>query len=140
MKESGFQRAINSKLHRSIYYHKNDIETRRGVADYYYSGIAGDCWIEYKYLKPAPTRHFTPTRFLSIPQQGWLEDRQAEGRTVAVIYGSQAGIIIQESDFLSSTPVPATWIRFDRRNGGLYRTAIDYIERQTTLPENYTWK
>jgi hypothetical protein len=62
---------------------------RSGTADVWYSGNLGDLWVEYKYLRKLPV--LAPVRIvklLSAQQLLWLNQRYAEGRTVAVVLGS----------------------------------------------------
>ena len=72
---------------------KNHNPYHGGIADCWYSGNAGDLWVEYKFIQ-LPKRSETvidlcsgnhPT--ISALQQEWLEGRHKEGRNVGVIVG-----------------------------------------------------
>lgn len=90
---------------------KNHNAYTGGIADCWYSGKAGDFWVEYKYLE-IPKRDDTIIDLmdtkkpyaLSALQQQWLRDRYNEGRHVAVIVGSKDGGLVRvnkgwESEF-----------------------------------------
>lgn len=63
---------------------------RSGTADVWYSGLAGDVWIEYKYIPKIPkSLEIIPA--LTQRQLQWLKDRSAEGRNVVVILGCPDG-------------------------------------------------
>lgn len=69
---------------------------RGGTADSWYSGKAGDLWVEYKFLPCKPQRgDITPKRLdLSALQLDWLRGRYEEGRKVAVIVGCPEGGVV----------------------------------------------
>ena len=76
---------------------KNHNQYIGGIADCWYSGPAGDLWVEYKFIK-VPVRDDTMIDLvggknpdLSHLQQDWLKSRHAEGRSVGVIVGSTNG-------------------------------------------------
>ena len=98
MKEAGYTAAVKDKLDPArVYAWKVADRYTAGVPDNWYSGRVGamrDLWVEYKYLPRLPkvidlTKGKNP--MLSKLQQGWLQDRHAEGRAVAVILGSPFG-------------------------------------------------
>lgn len=83
--ETTFVRAINSKL-KTTHCEKMSNPYRSGTADLWYSGEAGDLWVEYKYIPRIPrTKSILPD--LSARQKEWLDSRCAEGRNVAVVLG-----------------------------------------------------
>lgn len=91
MKEADFTRSIMRKLPPEVYKWKIMNMMQNGVPDCYFSGSAGDLWVEFKYKK-APKREstlFNPA--LSDLQLKWLNERRAEGRNVAVVLGSDIG-------------------------------------------------
>jgi hypothetical protein len=91
MTESGFTQSIMRKLDKRIYKWKIMNTMQNGVPDCYFSGPAGDLWVEVKYIK-LPKRELTEiTPKLSDLQLRWLTQRKAEGRNVAVILGSEQG-------------------------------------------------
>jgi RNase adaptor protein for sRNA GlmZ degradation len=61
-----------------------------GVPDVWYSGFKNDLWVEYKYVPKNPVRGSVIFN-LSELQKHWLEQRQEEGRNVAIIIGCPAG-------------------------------------------------
>ncbi|RDE25179.1 hypothetical protein DV711_06375 [Motiliproteus coralliicola] len=95
MNEHGFIRSIHRKLPTSVYAWKINDNYAGGVADAYYSGKAGDCWIEYKYLTKLPIRDSSKVTFgTSTQQKLWLKARFDEGRDVALVVGSQNGCVV----------------------------------------------
>lgn len=118
MNEHSFIRSIHKLLPKEVYKWKINDPYQGGVADAYYSGPAGDLWVEYKFIKSLPKRtttviHFT--KHLSPLQQTWLKDRHKEGRAVAVVVGSDKGHVILPGDtFLNPLNV-----------GDFIRTALD---------------
>lgn len=95
MNEAQFTRSIMKALPTEIYKWKIMNMMQNGVADAYFSGPAGDCWIEFKYIK-APKRENTVIKpDLSALQLKWLTERYKEGRTVALVVGSDIGCYIQ---------------------------------------------
>lgn len=102
MNEHSFIRSIHRKLPADVYAWKINDNFQGGVADAYYSKVAGnDMWIEYKFLKSLPKRMSTTVRLgLSELQIEWLAARLLDGRTVAVIVGSPAGhLILREGEW-----------------------------------------
>ena len=96
MNESGFTRYIFKKLPSEVYKLKIRLAQQNGVPDAYFSGPAGDCWVEFKYIT-APKRALTSiVPALSRLQTDWLNKRFDEGRTVAVIVGSDIGCYIYD--------------------------------------------
>jgi len=90
--ETTFIRSIHSKA-TNVHAEKNNNPYRSGQADVWYSGIAGDLWVEYKFTEIIrKTTIFTPD--LSSQQKRWLGSRLDEGRNVAVIAGHRTGGII----------------------------------------------
>lgn len=76
---------------------KNHNPYTAGVADCWYSGDAGDLWVEYKFLS-LPKRsstivnlYGTDKSLLSTLQEEWLRGRHREGRNVGVIIGTPDG-------------------------------------------------
>ena len=83
---------------------------RSGTPDVYYSGDAGDLWVEYKFIPRIPrSAEILPD--LTPRQRRWLNDRFAEGRNVAVVLGtSDGGVIYRNQEWnhpLSSTELAA---------------------------------
>ena len=94
MTESQFTQSIMRKLDKRIYKWKIMNMMQNGVPDCYFSGPAGDLWVEFKYIKvpKRDTTEFKPK--LSALQLKWLNERYDEGRNVAVILGSDIGSAI----------------------------------------------
>lgn len=95
--ENRFLQGVNRCLPASIYRMKNHNQYNAGIADCWYSGAAGDLWVEYKFTTP-PKRPATVVDFCSGSdplikplQKQWLEGRHREGRNVGVIIGTPAG-------------------------------------------------
>ncbi len=90
--ESVFITSVHKHLPSTTYSMKNNNPFTGGVADVWYSGAAGDMWIEYKWLPKQPKAAFVPN--LSALQIRWLRERYNEGRNVAVIVGCPDGAVI----------------------------------------------
>ena len=89
--ENTFIQSVHRHLPVNIYRMKNHNQYNGGIPDVWYSGPAGDLWIEYKFIV-LPKRDDTMiTVDLSELQKDWLRCRSAEGRTLAVIVGSKEG-------------------------------------------------
>jgi hypothetical protein len=82
---------LKNKLHRE----KMNNPYSSGTADVWYSGDAGDLWIEYKFLPRLPQRGVVdPTKLLTALQLQWLNGRYDEGRNVAVVIGCPTGGVL----------------------------------------------
>ena len=95
--ENRFIQAIHRLLPARVYRMKNHNPYVGGVADCWYSGTAGDLWVEYKFLE-LPKKPTTivdlcggSSPALSALQQEWLRSRHHEGRSVGVIIGTRSG-------------------------------------------------
>lgn len=109
--ETAFIAAIHRKLPHDLYRMKVNLISNNGVFDCYYSGFGGDCWVEYKYLRTTPVKHFNPKRYLSDLQQIWGDDRRAEGRQVMAVYGCPDGVFLQRTAFRSCDQILRPWLR-----------------------------
>lgn len=90
--ENSFIRGVNKYLPRT-YAEKMSNPWRAGTADVWYSGSAGDLWVEYKYLERVPrSKEILPD--LTPRQKRWLNNRFDEGRNVAVVLGTPKGGVI----------------------------------------------
>jgi hypothetical protein len=97
MTEHAYIRAVHRLLPPSTDAWKINDVFEGGVADAYYSGPAGDMWIEYKFVKALPKRPGTMVPIdLSELQKQWHRRRHAHGRRVAVVVGSPTGAVIFE--------------------------------------------
>jgi hypothetical protein len=96
--ENNFIKSIHRLLPRELHHEKMHNMYRGGTPDVWYSGIAGDLWIEYKYMKTVPVRKVidpcNSDELLSVLQQNWLRDRYGEGRSIGVIIGCPSGGVI----------------------------------------------
>jgi hypothetical protein len=91
MNEHSYIKSIHKMLPSSIYKWKINDNFHGGVADAYYSGAAGDLWIEYKYLANPPKKQTTEIKTCLTKQQHyWLKSRQQEGRNIALVIGMNA--------------------------------------------------
>ena len=91
MNEHSYIKAIHRYLPNDLYKWKINDNFHGGVADAYYSGEAGDLWIEYKYVAKPPKKPDTVIKTcLSDQQLNWLKSRQSEGRRVALVIGITA--------------------------------------------------
>ena len=89
--ENTFIASIHRCLPRSVYTLKNHNQYNGGIPDCWYSGPAGDLWIEYKFIA-VPKRDGTAIKIdLSELQKNWIMSRYSEGRTVGVIVGCKDG-------------------------------------------------
>jgi len=89
--ENTFIASVHRHLPVDLYWMKNHNQYNGGIADCWYSGPAGDLWVEYKFIV-IPKRDDTVIKItLSELQKEWLTSRHAEGRTVAVIVGAKEG-------------------------------------------------
>lgn len=95
--ENRFIQSLHRQLPVGVYRMKNHNPYLAGVPDCWYSGPAGDLWIEYKFVVP-PKRPNTlvgvcegEDPLLSPLQQEWLVQRHSEGRNVGVIIGTPSG-------------------------------------------------
>ena len=96
--ETVFTNSVNKYLRGVVYFEKMNNPFRAGTADFWYSGKKGDLWIEYKYIPKIPTRT-TILPDLSARQLKWLNDREAEGRSVEVIVGHPDGGVVWPCSF-----------------------------------------
>ena len=95
--ENRFIQSLHRFLPAGVYRMKNHNPYLAGVPDCWYSGLAGDLWVEYKFLVP-PKKATTPVdpcggrdpRITPL-QQEWLIARHSEGRSVGVIIGCPSG-------------------------------------------------
>lgn len=89
--ENTFIGSVHRHLPVDIYHMKNHNQYNGGIPDVWYSGPAGDLWVEYKFVV-IPKRPETIVKVeLSELQKDWLSSRHREGRNVAVVVGSKEG-------------------------------------------------
>ena len=123
MNESQFTRSIMKKLPSEIYKWKIMNQMQNGVPDCYFSGPAGDLWLEVKYIK-APKRSTTLIKpGLSPLQLKWLTERKQEKRNVALLIGSNIGCAIR-IQFFEVSLVPQS-LKLTKQE------VVEWIIRQT---------
>lgn len=123
MNESQFTRSIMKKLPSEIYKWKIMNQMQNGVPDCYFSGPAGDLWLEVKYIK-APKRSTTLIKpELSPLQLKWLTERKQEKRNVALLIGSNIGCAIR-IQFFEVSLVPQS-LKLTKQE------VVEWIIRQT---------
>lgn len=89
--ENTFIGSVHRHLPEAVYHMKNHNQYVGGIADCWYSGPAGDLWVEYKFVV-LPKRDGTMiVPDLSALQIDWLKNRSKEGRRVGVIIGCKEG-------------------------------------------------
>ena len=80
MQERHFINKIHKKLPSSIFKWKINDSYHGGVPDCFYAGLAGHCFVEYKFRKELPKRDTTLINFkLSTQQEIWLTERSKQG-------------------------------------------------------------
>lgn len=80
MQERDFINKTHKKLPISIYKWKINDSYHGGVPDCFYAGLAGHCFVEYKFKKELPKRDTTLINFkLSTQQEIWLTERSKQG-------------------------------------------------------------
>lgn len=104
MKEPQFITKIHRLLPQSVYRWKIHDRFHRGIPDTWYSGVAGDLWIEYKFTQKLPQTRITPR--LSPSQKTWLNDRLVENKQLAVVVGDpDEAVVITNGAWNSSAPI-----------------------------------
>ena len=104
--ESTFIGSVHKKFGgKKPYIEKMYNPLRSGTPDVYYSGDAGDLWVEYKFIPRIPRSAE------SLPARTPLDNRCDEGRNVAVVLGTpDGGVIYRNQEWnnpLSSTELAA---------------------------------
>lgn len=90
--ENNFIARVHKYLPVPVYREKMHNAYRGGTPDVWYSSVARDLWVEYKYIQTIPKRGSTRIPVdLSALQRQWIGNRLEEGRHVAVIIGSSQG-------------------------------------------------
>ena len=89
--ENTFIGSVHRHLPAELYHMKNHNQYNGGIPDVWYSGPAGDLWVEYKFVVLPKRENTVLTINLSELQKNWLRSRQNEGRAVGVIVGSKDG-------------------------------------------------
>lgn len=111
--ENAFIRSVHQYLPKT-YHEKMANPWRSGTADVWYSGVLGDMWVEYKYVPKIPKRTAILPE-LSPRQLQWLNDRDAEGRRVAVVLGHPDGGVVYEPGNFDRPIMPADFLRATMR-------------------------
>lgn len=111
--ENRFIQTIHRRLQpdkkaKLLYFAKVQVAGNNGWPDCYYSGRAGDLWIEYKWVSAQKFPKGGASKVsinLSQNQRIWLGGRHSEGRSVSVIVGSPHGHVILRHPFPESISV-----------------------------------
>lgn len=101
--ETTFTAAVHKHLppgRSDPYWMKNNNLYTSGIWDVWYSGVAADLWVEYKFIV-LPKRDDTLIHpGLSDLQLEWGEKRFHEGRNLAVIVGcKEGGVILRDREW-----------------------------------------
>lgn len=123
--------AARALVHESqyIHYEKMNNPYSAGTADGWYSGNAGDLWVEYKNLPRIPQRGIVdPMKLLSALQADWLTGRYDEGRNVAVIIGCPSGGVLLRDRLWESSMTAKEYVCLLRTRQNL----AAWIKEQTT--------
>ena len=89
--ENTFIQSVHRHLPVSLYRMKNHNQYAGGISDCWYSGPAGDLWIEYKFVVLPKRVNTLIVPNLSALQIDWLNGRSKEGCKVGVIIGCKDG-------------------------------------------------
>ena len=89
--ENTFIASVHKHLPKELYRIKNNNMYNSGQPDCWYSGPAGDLWIEYKHVVLPKRDNTLIVPDLSALQVDWLSSRSKEGRRVGVIIGTKEG-------------------------------------------------
>ena len=89
--ENTFILGVHRHLPADLYRMKNHNQYNGGIPDVWYSGPAGDLWVEYKYVALPKRENTVVTIDLSDLQKNWITSRVSEGRDVGVIVGCKDG-------------------------------------------------
>lgn len=96
--ERNFINRIHRKIKPTLYKQAMGLTSTNGTPDYYYEGLKGALWVEYKWYPEEPeaidicdTKKKT---HLSMLQQNWLERANANGVNVAVVAGYPKGCVV----------------------------------------------
>ena len=89
--ENTFIQSIHRHLPAELYRMKNHNQYNGGIPDCWYSGPAGDLWIEYKFNVLPKRADTLVVPGLSELQKNWITSRHIEGRKVGVIVGCKEG-------------------------------------------------
>ena len=128
--ETRFYQAINRQFRDGPYCEKMHNVYRGGTPDVWYSGTLDDLWVEYKWLAKLPQRaSIQISKLLSPLQLLWLDERQKEGRNVAVILGTPSGAWIYENLAWHGDVTPAEFAAFSKTK----QQVADYIRRRTMV-------
>ena len=93
VREKEFINKVHKHLPTSIYRWKINDPYHGGVPDTYYSGVKGNCFIEYKYIKDLPKKDTSNIKInLSAQQRIWLKKQHEHKVEVLVCVGSPAGV------------------------------------------------
>lgn len=97
MREKEFINKVHKALPSIIYKWKINDPYHGGVADTFYSGPKGHCFIEYKYIDQLPIKSTSKIKFnLSAQQRIWLTERAEHNLFTYAVLGSGALVYVSE--------------------------------------------
>lgn len=129
--ETTYYRNIHKLLPKELHCEKMNNPYRGGTADVWYSGMADDLWVEYKYIAKPPKRApIVIASELSPLQLEWLRGRYIEGRNVCVILGTPLNGFIYEAREWETKNL---FIDELMANGLSKQAVADYIRRRTMI-------
>ena len=95
MKEKDFINKVHKKLPKEVYKWKINDPYHGGVPDAFYSGPAGFCFVEYKYVQELPNRGTSKVPVnLSQQQRIWIRRAHDDNLPAYIVLGSPSGVCI----------------------------------------------
>lgn len=96
--ERNFINRIHRKVKPTLYKQAMGLTSTNGTPDYYYEGLQGALWVEYKWYPKEPEEidlcdTKKPTH-LSMLQQAWLKRANKNSVKVAVVAGYPKGCVV----------------------------------------------
>ena len=103
MREKDFINKVHKALPSTIYKWKINDPYHAGVADTFYSGAQGHCFIEYKYTEELPLKNTSKIKFnLSAQQRIWLTQQSTNNIFTYAVLASGALVYVTEDFTLES--------------------------------------
>ena len=97
MREKEFINKVHKALPSTIYKWKINDPYHGGVADTFYSGPKGHCFIEYKYIEELPAKSTSKLKFnLSAQQRIWLTQQANNNIFTYAVLGSRDQVYVSE--------------------------------------------
>jgi hypothetical protein len=96
--ERNFINRIHRKIKPTLYKQAMGLTSTNGTPDYYYEGLRGELWVEYKWYPEEPQEiNLCDTKkktHLSMLQQNWLRRANTNCVDVAVVAGYPKGCVV----------------------------------------------